>query len=120
MSKNSIPDSMKGIIDEDLLNERKAASHLPKKREGVKSSNKIKEVIKQFAMSDFTDRQDSKGLFYGHHKDWKSKIWIGPYKTKEALNKVILDYIADSKRSPLNRKGVNNLHSIIMEEKDWK
>ena len=90
--------------------------HLPRKRADIKPKWFESEINE----CDFTLRQDSNGMFYGHHKEWKNRVWIGPYSTEEALNKVISDYAINSKRSPSNRKEIKNLHSILMEEKDWK
>lgn len=91
-----------------------ANSHLPKKRQ-----KKNKWFEGQITIDQFETRNDKKGKFYGHHEAWKSTIWIGPYDTEEELNKVIASYASTTKKPFGQRKEIKNVHSIIINEKDW-
>lgn len=89
-------------------------SHLPKKR-----LQKQKWFEGQITSEQFEIRKDKKEKFYGHHEAWKSTIWIGPYDTEEELNKVIASYVSTTKKPFGQRKEIKNVHSVIIEDKDW-
>lgn len=91
-----------------------ANSHLPRKR-----PQKQKWFEGQITPEQFETRKDKKGKFYGHHEAWKSTIWIGPYDTEEELNKVIASYVSTTKKPFGKRKEIKNVHSVIINEKDW-
>lgn len=69
----------------------------------------------------FEARTGKDGNVYGHYNEWKEKIWIGPYKSQEELDKVIASYIKETKKPFGKRKEIKNIHSIIIEKEDfWK
>lgn len=88
-------------------------NHLPKKKK------KEPKWFEGNITSDcFTIKKDNKGKFYGHHKAWKSNIWIGPYDSEEELNKVIASYVTITKKPFGQRKELKNVHSIIIEKEE--
>ena len=91
--------------------------HLPKK---VVKKDILKWYQKPILPEQFISKQDKTGKIYGHHEAWKNTLWIGPYDTEEELGKVIAQYVSNSKREPMKKKEIKNLHSIIMTEKDWQ
>ena len=93
---------------------KKENNHLPKKRQ-----RELKWYQKQILPEDFISRKDKNGKIYGHHKEWKNTIWIGPYETEEEINKVISSYVSVTKKPFGQRKEIKNVHSIIINEKDW-
>jgi len=113
---------MESIFDLEALKARKkAASHLPKKKENKVTI--LKKEPKWFELpltpDCFVKRTDKNGKVYAQHKEWKNTIWIGPYNNEDELNKVLKSYMAISKKSYLKKSSIENLHSIIMEETDW-
>jgi len=95
----------------------KKANHLPKK---IGRTPKIpKWYEKPISKDDFVSMTDKNGKVYGRHKEWKKTIWIGPYDTDEELSKVIASYVSVTKKPFGNRKEIKNIHSIIMNDKDW-
>ena len=91
-----------------------SAEHQP-----VKKPKKLKWFQKQITADQFVTRKGKNGKFYGHHTDWKSKIWMGPYDTEEELNKVIASYASTTKKPFGQRKEIKNLHSVIIEENEF-
>lgn len=95
----------------------KITTHLPKK---VIKKESLKWYQKPILPEQFEIKKDKKGKVYGHHESWKSTIWIGPYETEEELGKIIAQYVSNSKRAAMKKKEIKNLHSVIMEDKDWQ
>ena len=89
-------------------------THLPKKRK-----QEPKWFEKQITADQFEIKKDKNKKFYGHHEAWKNNVWIGPYDTEEELNKVIASYASITKKPFGQRKEIKNVHSVIMEDKDW-
>ena len=102
------------VVDEELLKKRKEAQtqkeHHPKQREVKKEPYTKWSNLKK---NDFI-KKEFKGLFYGQHKEWKKRIWIGPYKTEDELDKVINSYVKETKKDTLNRN-IKNIHSILLD-----
>ena len=96
------------------------ALHQPKKITGAKLIKKEPRWFeKEITLDCFIKKTDKKGKHYAQHKEWKNNAWIGAYDTDEELDKVLKDYIKNSKRPAMERKEVKNLHSVIMTDKDW-
>ncbi len=92
----------------------KSTKHLPKKRQ-----KEPKWFQKQISAEDFVVKTGKNGKIYGHHKEWKNAVWIGPYETEEEINKVIASYVSVTKKPFGQRKEIKNIHSIIINEKNW-
>lgn len=89
--------------------------HAPKKKpQFSKTEPKWFEI--QIVPDDFTVKQDKQGKYYAQHKKWKKNIWIGPYKAKEELDKVIASYVSVTKKPFGSRKELKNVHSILIEK----
>ena len=94
--------------------------HLPRKIKDAKKPKVEKKWFEKEITADcFIKRSDKKGKYYAQHKEWKQNIWIGAYDTEKELDKVLKDYITSSKKPPMARLIVKNLHSILMDEKDF-
>ena len=88
--------------------------HLPKKRE--QKPVELKWFQKPIEPTDFSIKKDKGGKLYAHHVAWKEHIWIGPYDTEEEIDKIIAQYVANSKRDPMKRKEFKNVHSILIDK----
>ena len=119
--KQSITEIMDEIIDKEALEARKAMSkaHLPKKViKPVKTAkNESQWWEKPMTMEDFIKKEGKKGAIYVQHKEWKPNIFIGPYDITTA-DRVISDYIKNSKKAVFKRKPIKDLHSILIEDYD--
>lgn len=117
--KQSITSIMEEIIDKEALETRKAMSkaHLPKKvKEPVrKTKNEPKWYEKAMTTDDFVKKQGKKGEIYVQHKAWKSNVYVGPYDLTTA-DRVIGDYIKNSKKALFKRKPIKDLHSILIDD----
>lgn len=71
---------------------------------------------KTLTPDDFIIKHDENNNFYARHVEWKNTIWIGPYASKEELEKVLKTYINSTKKPYGARKNVKNLHSTIIDE----
>lgn len=102
------------VVDEKLLEDRKKVEdkEKPTEKKDVKktSYNKWDNLKKE----DFITKVVG-GRYYGRHKEWSTKIWIGPYKTENELDKVINSYVKETKKDVLYRN-IKNVHSVIMDE----
>lgn len=122
--KESVSEIMEQIIDKDALAQRKAMAvqatnkHQPTKRKLIKIEEP-KWFQKPISIDCFEIKESKNGKFYAQHKEWKKNIYIGGYDTKDELNKVLEDYCKNSKRNPMNKKAVKNLHSAILEETEF-
>lgn len=88
--------------------------HLPRKK-----PQEPKWYQKVITPDQFEIKQNNIGLFFAHHHAWKKTVWIGPYETEEEISKVIASYATVTKKPFGKRKELKNVHSIIIEEKDW-
>lgn len=108
---------MEGVIDFEEL-ERRKKSRLPKKRI-VKKKNEEKVpqwFEKVMTPDDFTIMVSGEGLYYVKHNAWKNGIFVGPYSDKKVSEKIVAEYVKNSKKPPLKRKPIANLHSTIIED----
>lgn len=85
--------------------------HLPKKLPKKEPWYK-----KTLNADDFIIKHDKDNNFYARHTEWKNTTWIGPYGSKEELEKVLKSYINNTKKPYGERKEVKNLHSAILNE----
>lgn len=94
-------------------------NHLPKKNKQRKQKSRTarepKWFEKQITSDQFEIKQGKNGKFYSRHKEWKSTIWIGPYDSKEAVNKVINSYVSVTKKPFGERESLKNVRSFIGE-----
>ena len=93
--------------------------HLPKKMIKDEKPVELKWFQKKITEDSFTIKQDKKGKFYAHHNEWKDRVWIGPYDSKEEIDKVIDSYVSVTKKPFGSRKELKNVHSILIEKQDW-
>ena len=56
-------------------------------------------------------------LYYARHKEWKETILIGPYESRDELNKVMAAYVKETKKDRLQRKIPKNLKTLVLPEK---
>lgn len=117
--KPSVTEIMDEIIDKEALETRKAMSksHLPKKVvKPVKTpKNEPQWWEKPMTTDDFIKKEGNKGVIYVQHKEWKPNIFIGPYDITTA-DRIIADYIKNSKKALFKRKPIKDLHSILIED----
>lgn len=88
--------------------------HMPKKRH-----SEPKWFQKQITVEQFEIKKNKKEKYFAHHEAWKKTIWIGPYDTEEDTLKVIDSYVSTTKKPFGQRKQLKNVHSIIIEDKEW-
>ncbi len=96
----------------------KKSNHLPKKikKESRKAEQpEPKWFEKQITSDQFEIKQGKNGKFYSRHKEWKNNIWIGPYDSKEAVDKVINSYVSVTKKPFGEREPLKNVRSFIGE-----
>lgn len=107
---------MEGIIDFDELERRKKA--LPKKRVIAKKDEpkEPKWFEKVMTPDDFVLLTDKDKAFYVRHKQWKESVMAGPYKDRAEAEKIVDAYVKNSKKKPLKRKPIANLHSLVVED----
>lgn len=53
--------------------------------------------------------------FYLQHEEWSSRVWVGPYDTEKKANEIIDSYVTESLKGSLERKPMDSVHSIIVE-----
>lgn len=109
------------IFDEDLL--RKQKEHT--KNVIAKSKKKtLKPVppkeLKWFQVEItpgmFKLYKDKENNIYAQHNAWKKTIFIGPYSSKDEVDKVIADYCKNSNLPYKKKKEVKNLRSVIFND----
>lgn len=94
--------------------QKDSMQHLPKK---ITSKVKVQQWYEQpITMDCFEVKVGNDKMYYARHLQWKEKIYIGPYETKEDVEKVLSDYIKNAKKDRMKRREVKNLHSAIIED----
>ena len=92
---------------------------LPKKI-NKKEAQPVEEWYKkEISSDDFVILAGKDKHYYGQHNKWKKNVYIGPYKTKEEVDKVISSYESVTKKPFGSRKEIKNIHSILIEDKDF-
>ena len=64
----------------------------------------------------FSVKESKKGEFYAQHNEWSKRVWIGPYASMNAVNKIIDAYIEESLKGTLAKKTMESIHSVIVED----
>ena len=97
----------------------KEKSNLPKKVDKAKCKPFVEWYKKEITADCFEIRKGNDNKYYAHHKDWKKTVWIGPYDSEDEVKKVINSYVSVTKKPFGERKELKNVHSIIVNDKDF-
>lgn len=103
------------------MEENKIAAFVRKKRKVQTQTVEIKEVKtpwykRPIERTAFVIRESIDGKFYAQHNEWSKRVWIGPYKSEEETIKVIDSYVNESLKGTLDKKPINSIHSVIIED----
>lgn len=102
--------------------EDKIAAFVRKKRvvkniQGVETNEKkIPWYRKPILKEAFSVKEGKDGNYYVHHEEWSPRVWIGPYTTEKATEKIINSYVTESLKGTLQNKTVDSIHSLIVED----
>jgi hypothetical protein len=102
--------------------EDKIAAFVKKKRvikgnQGVEiKEKKIPWYLKPILKESFSVKEGKDGMLYVHHEEWSPRVWIGGYKTKKDVEKIINSYVTESLKGTLQNKTVDSIHSLIVED----
>ena len=103
-------------IKKDLDDIKKNKEELSKKNNKV-TPKKLPKIVqwweKELKIDEFVTKENN-GKWFGHYSVWKKNIWIGPYESEQEVNKVIKDYVRESKK-PIGSRILKNIHSIILK-----
>ena len=105
--------------------EDKIAEFVRRKRKVQAQTVEIKEVKtpwyrRPIEREAFSIREGKNGQFYAQHNEWSKRVWIGPYQSEDAVNKVIDSYVEESLKGNLDKKPTNSIHSIVVEDGEEK
>lgn len=64
----------------------------------------------------FSYRKGKDNKLYVRHNEWSKHTWIGPYNTKNDVDRIIDSYVSESLKAPLDRKVNYKIHSVIVED----
>jgi hypothetical protein len=65
--------------------------------------------------SEFRYKLAKNGRYYVRHKEWGNTVWIGPYTTVDAVEKIIESYVVESLKDNLDKKTDSSIHSVIID-----
>ena len=126
----------KSIFDLEALEKRKIASLIARGKQRKKEKNAKEKTEnesekptpwhrKELSQKDFrTVFDEKKEMYYIRHIEWKPTTYMGPYPTMKEAQRVIKEYIEESKKPFLERHGLKDVHSYVsdkpIEEKKTK
>lgn len=103
--------------------EDKIAEFVRRKRKVQTQTVEIKEVKtpwyrRPIEREAFSIKKGKNGKFYAQHNEWSKRVWIGPYNSEDAVNKVIDSYVEESLKGSLDKKLSNSIHSVIVDDEE--
>lgn len=103
------------------MTEDKIAEFVRRKRKVEIKEIEIKEVKvpwykRPIEREAFSIKESKDGKFYAQHNEWSKRVWIGPYQSEDAVNKIIDSYVMESLKGSLDKKLPNSIHSVLIED----
>jgi hypothetical protein len=65
--------------------------------------------------SEFSYKLAKNGRYYVRHKEWGNTVWVGPYTTIDAAERIIESYVVESLKDTLDKKADSSIHSVIID-----
>lgn len=101
--------------------EDKIAEFVRRKRKVQTQTVEIKEVKipwyrRPIEREAFSIKEDKNGKFYAQHNEWSKRVWIGPYHSQDEVNKIIDSYVEESLKGSLDKKPIDSIHSVIIDD----